>query len=147
MVRDAESYAAKDKERKAQIEAKNEAEAVIYSAEKSVSEYKDKVSSLNVAGPASLGFQKVYKRSLSNMPGLQVPQSVSDDVNSEIANVRSSLDQPAEEIKSKIQALQKALMKIGESMQQPGTSTGGGSESSESTSAGTYDADVKDEKK
>jgi molecular chaperone DnaK (HSP70) len=44
MVRDAESHAARDKDRKAQIEAKNEAEAIIYSAEKSVAEYKDKVS-------------------------------------------------------------------------------------------------------
>ena len=42
MVRDAESHAAKDKERKAGIEAKNEAETVLYSAEKSVNEYKDK---------------------------------------------------------------------------------------------------------
>ena len=43
MVRDAESHAAKDKERKAQIEAKNEAETSIYSAEKSIADYKDKV--------------------------------------------------------------------------------------------------------
>ena len=42
MVRDAESHAAKDKERKAAIEAKNEAETVMYSAEKSLAEYKDK---------------------------------------------------------------------------------------------------------
>ncbi len=43
MVRDAESHASKDKERKAQIEAKNEAETSIYSAEKSIEDYKDKV--------------------------------------------------------------------------------------------------------
>lgn len=44
MVRDAESHATKDKERKAQIEAKNEAETSIYSAEKSIEDYKDKVT-------------------------------------------------------------------------------------------------------
>lgn len=44
MVRDAESYAEKDKERKAAVEAKNEAETAIYSAEKSLADYKDKVS-------------------------------------------------------------------------------------------------------
>ena len=43
MVRDAESYAEKDKERKAAVEAKNEAETSIYSAEKSLADYKDKV--------------------------------------------------------------------------------------------------------
>ena len=45
MVRDAESYAEKDKERKAAVEAKNEAETAIYSAEKSLADYKDKVVS------------------------------------------------------------------------------------------------------
>ena len=44
MVRDAESYAEKDKERKAAVEAKNEAETALYSAEKSLADYKDKVS-------------------------------------------------------------------------------------------------------
>ena len=43
MVRDAESHAAKDKERKSAIEARNEAETVAYSAEKSIADYKDKV--------------------------------------------------------------------------------------------------------
>lgn len=52
MVRDAESHAAKDKERKAQIEAKNEAETSIYSAEKSIADYKDKVLHLD---PGVLG--------------------------------------------------------------------------------------------
>jgi molecular chaperone DnaK (HSP70) len=43
MVREADQYASADKERRAAIEAKNEAETLIYSAEKNVSEYKDKV--------------------------------------------------------------------------------------------------------
>ena len=43
MVRDAEAHAEKDKSRKAAIEARNEAETALYSAEKSVAEYKDKV--------------------------------------------------------------------------------------------------------
>ncbi len=43
MVRDGEAHAEKDKQRKQAIEAKNEAETALYSAEKSVSEYKDKV--------------------------------------------------------------------------------------------------------
>lgn len=42
MVRDSEAHAEQDKRRKQAIEAKNEAETAIYSAEKSVGEWKDK---------------------------------------------------------------------------------------------------------
>ena len=50
MVRDGEAHAEADKQRKQAIEAKNEAETLLYSAEKSVSEYKDKVWGLPYAG-------------------------------------------------------------------------------------------------
>lgn len=40
MVRDAEAFAGEDKKRKDAIEAKNEAETLLYSAEKSLNEYK-----------------------------------------------------------------------------------------------------------
>lgn len=40
MVRDAETFAGEDKKRKDGIEAKNEAETLVYSAEKSLNEYK-----------------------------------------------------------------------------------------------------------
>ena len=40
MVQDAEQYAGADKKRKEGIEAKNEAETLVYSAEKSLQEYK-----------------------------------------------------------------------------------------------------------
>ena len=79
-------------QRKAAIEAKNEAETMIYSAERSVSEYKDKV-----------------------------PQTVVDAINAAIGDVRGALEsQSAEEIKAKSNALQQAIMKIGESMSQQG---------------------------
>lgn len=80
----------------------------------------------------------------------QVPQSVIDAVNTEVGNVRSVLESgSAEDIKSKVSDLQKALMKIGESLAQSsqgdsGSSAGSGEGASAS---GTYDADVKDEKK
>ena len=61
-------------QRKASIEAKNEAETQIYSAESSLREYKDKL-----------------------------PQNVQDNISTEIANVRSSLEsEDAEEIRSKV---------------------------------------------
>ena len=45
MVRDSEAHAEQDKKRKQAIEAKNEAETAVYSAEKSVGEWKDKARS------------------------------------------------------------------------------------------------------
>lgn len=61
-------------QRKASIEAKNEAETQIYSAESSLREYKDKL-----------------------------PQNVQDNISTEISNVRSSLEsEDSEEIRSKV---------------------------------------------
>ena len=63
-------------QRKTSIEAKNEAETQIYSAESSIREYKDKL-----------------------------PQNVVDNINTEITNVRSSLEsEDAEEIRAKVSA-------------------------------------------
>ena len=43
MVREAEEFAEKDKEKKAIIDVKNEADTLIYSAERSLNEHKDKL--------------------------------------------------------------------------------------------------------
>merc|ERR1712031_127841 len=43
MVQEAESFAAADKDRKAGIEARNDADSVLYSSEKTLNEYKDKL--------------------------------------------------------------------------------------------------------
>lgn len=84
MVSDAEKYAEKDQERKAAIEARNEADTLIYSTEKSVSEYKDKL-----------------------------PQDVVDAINGAIADLKSSMEgDNAEDIRAKTTALQQAAMKI-----------------------------------
>lgn len=73
-------------QRKASIEAKNEAETLIYSAESSLREYKDKL-----------------------------PENVQDSINTEISNVRSSLEsEDAEEIRSKVSWM---LRLLGESFQ------------------------------
>lgn len=44
MVKDAESHASEDKKRRALVEAKNQAESLVHSAEKSLKEYGEKVS-------------------------------------------------------------------------------------------------------
>ena len=88
MVSDAETYAEKDKERKAAIDARNDADALIYSTEKSVAEYKDKL-----------------------------PQDVVDSINAAIVELRAAMETDnAEDIKAKTSALQQAAMKIGESL-------------------------------
>ena len=105
MVNDAESYAEQDKERKAAIDARNDADSLIYSTEKSVSEYKDKL-----------------------------PQDVIDGINSAIVDLRGAMEgDNAEDIKTKTTALQTVAMKIGESLNagasgEKGESDGGNTE-------------------
>jgi len=98
MVNDAENYAESDKERKAAIDARNDADSLIYSTEKSVSEYKDKL-----------------------------PQDVVDSINSAIVDLRGAMEgENAEDIKTKTSALQTAAMKIGESLNAGGGKAEGG---------------------
>lgn len=89
MVKDAELYAQKDQERKQLIDAKNEADSVIYSTEKSLNEYKDKLA-----------------------------PEIAESIQSALTDLRSSLDsENPDEIKQKTAAVQLAAMKIGEAMQ------------------------------
>jgi len=88
MVQEAEQYASEDKERKATIEAKNHADSLIYSTEKSVKEYGDKIS------PEDL--------------------KVIEDA---ITDLKASLEsEDATEIKAKTDTLSEAAMKLGEAM-------------------------------
>ncbi|EFN53090.1 hypothetical protein CHLNCDRAFT_36653 [Chlorella variabilis] len=97
MVGDAERYAAKDAERKAAIEARNEADSMIYSAERSVAEYKERL-----------------------------PQNVVDSINAAVAELRGVMEsENAEEIKAKSNELQQAVMKVGVSLAGSGGGEGG----------------------
>ncbi|MCO5568658.1 hypothetical protein L7F22_022357 [Adiantum nelumboides] len=88
MVKDAELYAEKDKERKNAIDAKNEADSVIYSTEKSLNEYKDKL-----------------------------PHDVVENIQSALRDLRSVLEPDnASLIRERITAVQTATMKIGEAL-------------------------------
>lgn len=74
-----------------------------------------------------------------------MPSALVDEINTAIADVRGSLESAdAEELRSKVDALQKSLVKIGEHMAKGGGAEGSGSAGADS---GTYDADVKDDKK
>jgi len=116
MVRDAEMFASKDKERKELIEAKNTADNLVYSSEKSLDEHKDKL-----------------------------PQAVVDEITAAITDTRTvAQTENVEDINKKVDALQKAVMKIGEelSRQAGGNNTAeGGAQDAGAQDAGAQDAE------
>lgn len=88
MVKDAEANAEADKERREKVEAKNQAEAMIHSAEQSLSEHGDKVSEDDKA-----------------------------EIQSAIDDLKSSVeDGSAEDIKAKSETLATATMKLGQAI-------------------------------
>ncbi len=88
MVKDAEAHAEEDKKERAKIDARNEADGLSYSTEKSLKDYGDKVSSEDKA--------KI--------------EAALEDLKKTMADSNSS----AEEIKAKTEALQQAAYKLAE---------------------------------
>ncbi|KAJ7519640.1 hypothetical protein O6H91_20G048000 [Diphasiastrum complanatum] len=121
MVKDAELYAQKDKERKQLIDAKNDADTFVYSTEKSLSEYKDKL-----------------------------PRDVVDTIQSSLEDLKKAVQtDDVDDIKGKLTAAQSASMKIGEILsKQSGDSTSSSTSSTpgEQATEAEYE-DVKQEKK
>jgi molecular chaperone DnaK len=100
MVKDAESHAEEDKKRKAQVEAKNHAEALLHSTEKALAEHGSKVA-------------EPERKAIENG----------------IADLKEALKgDDADAIQAKTNALAQASMKLGEAMykQQEGQPPGGG---------------------
>ncbi|KAF2312266.1 hypothetical protein GH714_029613 [Hevea brasiliensis] len=88
MVKEAEQFAQKDQERKALIDIKNSADTTIYSIEKSLNEYRDKI-----------------------------PAEVAKEIEDAVAELRKAMaGDNIDEIKSKLDAANKAVSKIGEHM-------------------------------
>ncbi|MCD9637915.1 Heat shock protein 68 [Datura stramonium] len=97
MVREAEMHAQKDQERKTLIDLRNSADTTIYSIEKSLNEYRDKV-----------------------------PKEVVTEIETAVSELRGSMGtENIDDIKSKLDAANKAVSKIGEHM--AGSSSGGAS--------------------
>ncbi|MCR5857346.1 molecular chaperone DnaK [Mesorhizobium sp. J428] len=88
MVKDAEANAEADKKRRALVEARNQAEALVHSSEKSLKEYGDKVSEAD-------------RTAISDAISALKTASEGDDV---------------EDIKAKTNALAEAAMKLGQAM-------------------------------
>jgi len=128
MVKDAESHAEEDKKRRELIDAKNQAEALIHSTEKSLSDLGEKVSAED-------------KTAVENA----------------VSELRTALEgEDKEAITSKTEALAQVSMKLGEAMYQQSAEQGeageaaGGAEQTSSDGEGVVDADfeeVDDDKK
>ncbi|KAK4340085.1 hypothetical protein RND71_041547 [Anisodus tanguticus] len=98
MVKEAEMHAQKDQERKMLIDLRNSADTTIYSIEKSLNEYREKV-----------------------------PQEVVTAIETAVSDLRAAMGtENIDDIKSKLDAANKAVSKIGEHM--AGGSGSGGSQ-------------------
>jgi chaperone protein DnaK len=90
MVKEAEQFASADADRKAKVEAQNEADSTLYQTEKTLLEHKDKV-----------------------------PQEDHDQIKADLEAVKQAKDDPAvsaEALKEKVEQLKRSSMKIGEAM-------------------------------
>lgn len=97
LKKDAELHAEEDKKKRELVEIKNQAESLIYTAEKSLKEAKDKIS-----------------------------EDVTSDINSKIKSLKSILDSAEKEtIESGISELSTALQKIGEVLYKDGNGDSG----------------------
>ncbi|EJF89508.1 chaperone dnaK [Bartonella vinsonii subsp. arupensis OK-94-513] len=88
MVKDAEEHAAEDKKRREGVEARNQAEALIHSTEKSLAEYGDKVTATD-----------------------------KEQIETAISDLKSALEgTDTEEVTAKMQKLAEVSMKLGQAM-------------------------------
>jgi len=122
MVKEAESHAADDKKRRELVDAKNQAEALIHSTEKSIADIGDKVSAEDKTA-----------------------------VEAAITELRTALEgEDKDAITAKTEALAQASMKVGEAMyqqsaeQQGGEAPSGESEAASGESEGVVDADFEE---
>ncbi len=114
MVKEAESHAEEDKQRRELVEIRNQAEALVHSTERMLKEYGDKVS----AGDKAL-------------------------VETALSDLKSAVQgEDKDAIKQKVDALAQASMKLGEAMYQ--SSQGGAAGGGPSASAGGPDDKVVD---
>jgi molecular chaperone DnaK len=116
MVKDAEAHADEDKRRKAQVEAKNHAEAMIHATDKALSEHGSKIG-------------EDERRAIENAMA-DLKEAVKGD--------------DAEAIKAKTNALAQASMKLGEAMYKQAEQGAAGGDGGAAGSAGGPKEDVVD---
>ena len=107
MVRDAESHADEDKQRRETVETKNHAEALIHSTEKTLSEHGDKIDAAEKTA-----------------------------IESQIADLREALaSEDAEAVKARMELLGQSTMKLGEAMYKAEQQAGAGAASAAEATA------------
>lgn len=107
MVREAELHAQKDQEKKALIDIRNSADTTIYSIEKSLGEYRDKI-----------------------------PSEIATEIESTVADLRTAMTgDSVDEIKAKVDIANKSVSKIGQHMS-GGSGSGGSSSSGDGSTGG-----------
>ncbi|MBX4929402.1 molecular chaperone DnaK [Rhizobium binae] len=99
MVKDAESHAAEDKKRREAVEAKNQAESLIHSTEKSLKDYGDKVS--------------------------EADRTAISDAIAALKSATEATEADAEDIKAKTQTLMEVSMKLGQAIYEAQQAEGG----------------------
>jgi molecular chaperone DnaK len=99
MVKDAESHAAEDKKRREGVEAKNQAESLVHSTEKSLKDYGDKVS--------------------------EADRTAISDAIAALKTATEATDADAEDIKAKTQTLMEVSMKLGQAIYEAQQAEGG----------------------
>ncbi|OWV68753.1 molecular chaperone DnaK [Rhizobium sp. R634] len=99
MVKDAESHAAEDKKRREGVEAKNQAESLIHSTEKSLKDYGDKVS--------------------------EADRTAISDAIAALKSATEATEADAEDIKAKTQTLMEVSMKLGQAIYEAQQAEGG----------------------
>jgi molecular chaperone DnaK len=118
MVKDAEANAEADKKRREGVEAKNQAESLIHSTEKSLKDYGDKVSEADRGAI----------------------QAAIESLKSAIEPV----DADPEDIKAKTQNLLEVSMKLGQAMYEAQQAEGGAGDGAAKDDDGVVDADYED---
>ena len=114
MVKDAEEHAEEDKKKKEEIEVKNEADALVFRAEKAINDYKDKI-----------------------------PQDVQSQIQTKIEALKAAIgSNQTDEIKQKTQELNQEIQKIGEHMQQPQPEAGATAAEEKKPQENVEDAEV-----
>ena len=115
MVKEAEIHAEEDKKEREKIDARNEADGLVYSTEKSLKDYGDKVSSEDKA--------KI--------------EAALEDLKKTVADTNAS----AEDLKSKTEALQQAAYKLAEEVYKESAAQQPGADPTASTSQDGAQAD------
>ncbi|MQL86192.1 hypothetical protein Taro_018722 [Colocasia esculenta] len=112
MVKEAELHAQKDQERKALIDVRNSADTTIYSIEKSLAEYRDKI-----------------------------PSEIATEIETAVVDLRTAMGgESVDDIKAKLDAANKAVSKIGQHMTgNAGGSSSGGSQGGDQPPEAEYE--------